>query len=252
MRFDYLTNDAERSLAPFFSPRMLAITFNCVLVLGSLLMVLWPQKAPFNFIAEHRIPLVFLGIFVAALLIHSYVSLRCGHGEISADDFLARLERKQLITLEEEYEFLSYGLVGSLLHTLFLLLLMLPPLIASAAISGISLQVFAKAFSILFTTPLLCRMFGFLIYLFCGKWSRIGYVLTRMFFILFIFVTGLFAGFANPILLIHSFHRGEEILTRFPLSAYSLHMIMVTSAILLLTLANQAMVRRNMHKEKST
>lgn len=250
MRFDYLTNDTERSLAPFFSPRMLGITFNCVLILGLLLMLLWPKTDPFNFIEEHRIPLIFPVIFVAALLMNSYVNLRCGRGEMSPEEFLTRLERKNVITFEEEYEFLSYGLVQFLLHTLFLLLLMLPLLIVSATISGISLPVFSKALSVLFTTSLLCRMYGFLMYLRYGRWSRVGYLLARIFFILFIFVTGFFAGFANPILLIYSLHRGEEILTRFPLSAHSLYMIIVTAAILLVILSNHAMLRRNIYKEK--
>ncbi len=252
MRFDYLTNDAERSLAPFFSPRMLGITFNCVLILGLLLMLLWPKTDPFNFIEGQRIPLIFSGIFAAALLINSYVNLRCGRGEMLPDDFLTRLEEKDVITLEEEYGFFSYGLVQSLLHTLFLLLLMLPVLIVSATVSGISLEVFAKAFSVLFTASLLCRMYGFLMYLCYGRWSRGGYLLSRIFFILFIFVTGFFAGFANPILLIYFLHRGEEILTGFPLGAYSLYMIIVTGAIMLLILSNQTMLRRNIQKEKST
>jgi hypothetical protein len=207
---------------------------------------------PFNFIEEHRIPLIFLGIFVAGLLMNSYVNLCCGRGEMSRDDFLSGIEGKHVIPLEEEHEFFSHGLVQSLLHTLFLLMLMLPLLIVSAAISGISLQVFAKALSVLFTTAFLCRMFGFLMYLWCRNWSTVGYLLTRVFFIVFIFVTGFVPGFPNPILLIYSFHSGEQILIRVPMSAYSLYMIIVTAAILLLTLSNTALLRRNIHREKST
>ena len=252
MRFDYFTNDTERSLAPFFSPRMLDITFACIWILGLLLMILWPLKSPSHFIEEYRVPLLFPGIFVAALIINSYVNLRCGRGEMSRDDFIARLERKKVITLEEEHEYFSYGLVESLLHTLFLLLLTLPLLIVSATISGISLPVFAKALSILFITSLLCRLFGFLMYLFYGRWSKLGYLWTRMFFIFSIFSTGFFAGSLNPILLIYSLHRGGEIPSGFPMSAYSLYIMIVACGIILLTLANQAIVRRTMHKERST
>ena len=252
MRFDYLTNDAERSLAPFFSPRILSITFNCIWILGLLLMLLWPHKDLFNFIEEQKIPLNFLGIFGATLLINSYVNLRFGRGEMSPDDFFIGMARKKVVTFEEEYDFFSNGLVEFLLHTLFLLVLLLPMLILSANISRVTLQIFVKAFSILFTSSVLCRMFGFLMYLLCGKRSLVGYLLARIFFISFIFATGFFATFVNPILLIHSFHRGEEMLSRFSMSAYSLYMIIVMSAILLLTLANQAMVRRNMHKERPT
>jgi hypothetical protein len=252
MRFDYITSDTEKFLAPFFSPRILSITFNCIWILGLLLMLLWPQKDLFNFIEEQKIPLNFLGIFGATLLINSYVNLRFGRGEMSPDDFFIGTARKEVVTFEEEHDFLANGLVEFLLHTLLLLLLLLPILVFSATISSVTPQIFVKAFSILFTSSVLCRMFGFLMYLLCGKRNLVGYLLARIFFISFVFATGFFAAFVNPILLIRSLHRGEEILGRFSMSAYSLHMIIVTSAILFLTLANQAMVRRAMHKERLT
>lgn len=252
MRFDYLYTPTEKSLAPFFSPRMLSITFNCVWILCVLLMVFWPKMGLFNFIEENEVPLVFLRTFVAALLVNSYVNLRCGRGEMYPEDIRYKLENKEVITFEEENDFFSYGLVEALLHTTFLLLLLLPILIVSASLSGISLQVFAKALSILFTSSLLCRLFGFLIIPCYRKWSWVGYFSIRLFFIFFMFVTGVFAPFANPILLVNSFHTGEEILPRSPVSTYAVYMIVVTAAILLLTLVNQAIVRRNMHGEKTT
>lgn len=252
MRFDYLADPTEKSLAPFFSPRMLSVTFNCIWILGVLLMVFWPKKGLFNFIEENEIPLVFLPTFVAALLINSYVNLRCGRGEMYPKDILYKLEGKGVTTFEEENDFFSYGLVESLLHTMFLLLLLLPMLLVSAGLSGISLQVFAKALSILFTSSLLCRLFGFLMYPCSGKWSLVGYLSIRLFFIFFMFVTVVFAPFANPILLINALYKGEEILSPSPMSTYAVYMMLVTAAILLFTLANQAIVRHNIHRERTT
>ncbi len=249
MRFDYLTNDTEKTLAPFFSPKMLSVSLNCVWFLSLLLMVFWPKEDLFNFIEQHNIPMSFLVIFAAALLINSYVNFRCGRGEMFLNDFLSRMTRKEVITFEEEHDFFSYGMVEFVLHTLFLLVLVLPMLIISASISGISPQVLAKALSILFTSSLLCRMFGFLMYLIYGKWSLMGYLAARGFFIFFIFATGAFAAFANPILLIQALYKGNETLSLSSINAYSLYMMTVMAAILLLALAIGAMVRRKMHKE---
>jgi len=252
MRFDYLTDDSEKSLAPFFSPMMLSITFNCVWIFGLLLLVFWPQKELFYFLRDHKIPLAFLGVFVGTLLISSYVNLRCGRGEIFQKYLSFRMVREGVITLEEKYDFLSYGLVQSMLHNIFFILLAFPFLMLSATISGISFQVFAQALSILFTAPLLCRLLSFLIYLLLGRWGLVGFVLTRFFFVFFFVATGAFAAFANPILLIYAFYRGEEILTGFQINAYPLYIMIVTSAILILTLVNNAIMRHNILKERST
>ena len=251
MRFDYLTDDTEKSLVPFFAPTMLSITFNCVLIFGLLLLVFWPYKELFDFIRGHRIPLTFLGVFAGTLLISSYVNLACGRGEIFPRDLFSRMIREGVITLEEKYNFLSYGLVQSILHNIFFIFLAFPLLMLSATISGISLQVFAQALSILFTAPLLCRLVSFLIYLLFGRRSLVGFILAKLFFVFFFFATGAFAAFANPILLIYAFHSGEEILTGFQINSYSLYIMLVTSAILILTLINNAIIRHNIPKERS-
>jgi hypothetical protein len=251
MRFDYLTDDSERSLTPFFSPKMLSITFNCVWIIGSLLLVFWPHKELFNFIRGHRVPLTFLGVFVGMLLISAYVNLGCGRGEIFPKNLFSRMIREGIITLEEKYDYLSYGLVQSILHNIFFILLAFPLLMLAATVSGISLQVFAQALSILFTAPILCRLLSFLIYLVFGRWGLVGFLSTRLFFVFFFFATGAFAAFANPILHIYAFYSGEEILTGFQINAYSLYLMLVTSAILILALINNAIIRHNILKERS-
>jgi hypothetical protein len=88
-------------------------------------------------------------------------------------------------------------------------------------------------------------MFGFLMFLFRGRWRLAGYFATRIFFILFMFATAVFAPYTNPIRLLHALYRGKELLSPFSIGAYSLYMITVTSAILCLVIANQGMVKRN-------
>ncbi|MBW2322988.1 MAG: hypothetical protein JRF41_05600 [Deltaproteobacteria bacterium] len=248
MRFDYITGNTERSLSPFFSPLMISMTFNSVWILGLILLVVWPTKDLFRFFQGHTIPLTFLVVTVATLLINTYLGLRCGRGEVFPNDYFSRLARMDIKTFEEDNNFFTYGLVAFIIHSIFLLALVLPFLVVSAAISGITLPVFAKSFSILFASSLLCRMFAFLMYLVFGKWSLSGYLFARGFVIFFVFITASFAAFVNPILLIYSFYQGRELLPHFWLNAYGHFILIVTSAILILTLANQAMIKRNRGK----
>ncbi|MBW2060908.1 MAG: hypothetical protein JRI95_05015 [Deltaproteobacteria bacterium] len=250
MKFDYLTNDTEKSLAPFFSPLMLSVSFNSIWILGLILLIFWPTKDLFTYFQGHKIPLNFLGVFVAALLINSYLGLRCGRGEMFAKDYFSRLGYEGVITLEEEHNFFSYGLAAFILHSIFLLLIVLPLLIVSAAVSGISMSVFFKVLTVLFTASLLCRLFAFLMYLVFGKWSFLGYLLSRGFLIFFLFVTAVFASFINPVFLIYAFYQGQELLPRSSINAYGYYMMIVTCVILLLTLANQVMIRHNKAKRK--
>ncbi|MFC1820972.1 hypothetical protein ACFLZG_07825, partial [Thermodesulfobacteriota bacterium] len=104
---------------------------------------------------------------------NSYINLRCGRGEISRRNIYPWSDRKKIITFEQERFFISYGLLGFSLHTVFLLFPLIPVLLVSASISGIPIQGFTRAFSVLFTTSLLCRMFGFMIHLSFGKWRVI-------------------------------------------------------------------------------
>jgi uncharacterized membrane protein len=160
--------------------------------------------------------------------------------------------REGVPTLEEEHEFLSYGFVQSILHVALFILLVLPLLIFSANISGISFIVFSKTLTIMFTASLLCRLFSFLAYLVFGRWSLTGYLTTRIFYVFFFFATGAFAAFVNPILLIYALYKGEEIPTGSSINAYSYYMMIVTAAILIAILINHAIINRNISKERST
>ena len=79
---------------------------------------------------------------------------------------------------------------------------------------------------------------------------RIGYHLARLFFYFFIFVTGLLAPYANPILMFYSLFMNRRIVTPFSMSPYPFHMLITTLGILILILANHLVVRHNRLKEK--
>ncbi len=248
MRFDYLTDDSTNSLAPFFSRIMISMTFNSVWILGLVALIFWPTKDLFTYFKIHSIPLTFLVVFVAALLINAYLGVRSGRGEVHRSDYFTRLALEGVITPEEKNNFFSYGLIAAVLHTLLLLAVVLPFLIISAAISGISLPVFAKSLSVIFTTALVCRLFAFMTYLAFGRWSLQGYLLSRGFLFFFIFGTAAFASFANPIMIIYAFYQGKELPPYLPIDTYGHYMLLVSAAILLLILVNQAMIGREQEK----
>ena len=250
MRFDYLTDDSEKSLSPFFSPMMLNITFNCVWIFGVLLLAFWPQKELFHYLQGNRYPLTFLSVFVGTLLISSYVNLRCGRGEIYPKNIFSRMLREGTATHEDENDFLSYGFIQIILHAVFFVLLALPLLILSAAISGISLRAFFQGLSILVTTPVLCRLVSFFVYTLLGRWSFIGFLFTRIFFAFFFFATWVWVDYANPIRLLYAIHIGGRGPTVFQISAYSFYILTMMSAILILTLINNAIIRHRILKEE--
>ena len=251
MKFDYLSDDSQKTLAPFFSGKMLSITFNSVWILALILLIWTPRKALYVYVSRQDIPLNFLVIFGVTLLMNTYVNLRCGHGEIFEGLILVRPERNGLPTLEEERPFLSYGLVEFFLHTLFLLVIFLPLLLVSAAISEISPGVLFKVLSIIFSASLLCRLFGFLMFLSLRNWPRTGYHLNRLFFYVFIVGTGFFAPYTNPLLMIYALCMGQGMTSPFQMESYWLYILINGLAILVLTLANQIMVRQNMLKGRS-
>jgi hypothetical protein len=248
MKYYYLTDDSEKSLAPFFSKMVLSASFFSAVGVGALLLMFWPHQPLAGFIIADKIPLLFFLIFSATLIIYSYVNLCCGCGDIMQNGYFIIKYRTDKSTYEKEIAFFRYGLLEFLLHTLILLLPFLPLLVLTASASAAGFVTFTKAVSILYFAALLCRMFGFMVYLFWGRSSTIGYFLARAFMIVFIFGTLLFAPFVNPIQYLY-------LLNETPTAnglPYVLYMMTVIFATLLLTAANHILVRRLINKEKIT
>jgi hypothetical protein len=242
MRFDYITKDDENSLVSFFSERTLSITFNVMWLMALFLLLLWPKNELFQYLEDQSYPIVFLGTFVSALLMISYLNLRWGGGEFFQTDYFYILSNERVASIEEKNNFFFYGLIGFILHVVLLIFLVFPLLIASAVISGISLLVFAKAVSVLFAASLLCRMFGFVIHLLCKNHSWLKYHLARLFFILFFGISGAFASFVNPVVMIYFLHKDGKILTHLPYNPYLLHIITVIGTIFILSIAVSFMI----------
>jgi hypothetical protein len=193
-----------------------------------------------------------MGVFAAAMMMISYIQIRCGRGEIFVKDSYGRMLREGVKTFEEEQPFLTYGLPQSLLHILFFILLSLPLLLFAASVSAVSEAHLLMALFILFMSALICRWFSFLLYVCLGRWSLWGYLLPRFFFIVIFFITALYNDFANPILLLNLFFKGEITLLQVDMRQYPLFIILSIGLALVLGLLIQLRLgysRRSTGKE---
>ena len=248
MKYYYLTDDSEKSLAPFFSKMVLTASFISVVIISVILLIFWPRQPLAGFIIVNKIPLAFFLIFAATLIIYSYVNLCCGSGDMIQRGYYIIKYRTDKSTFEKEIDFFRYGLIEFLLHTLILLLPFLPLLILAASISAVSLITFVQAVFILYTASLLCRMFGFMVYLFWGRLSTLGYFAARAFMIIFIFGTFIFVPFINPLQFLYLLNESPSAMGL----PFVLYMAIVMFATLLLILVNHTLVRGHINQEKTT
>jgi hypothetical protein len=248
MKYYFLTEDSEKSLAPFFSKMVLTASFISVVIISAILLIFWPRQPLADFIIVNKIPLAFFLIFAATLIIYCYVNLCCGSGDMIQRGYHIIKYRTDRSTFEKEIDFFRYGLIEFLLHTLILLLPFLPLLILAGSISAVSLITFVQAVFILYTASLLCRMFGFMVYLFWGRLSTLGYFVVRAFMIVFIFGTFIFAPLINPLQFLYLLNESPNAMGL----PFVLYMAIVMFATLLLILANRTLVRRHINQEKTT
>jgi hypothetical protein len=251
MKLNIIPINNQRSLTPLFSTEMITAQVISFLTLVLILILSWPKKDHFKYIWQGEGPLTFFGVFVIALVINSYINLRCGHGELSQRVKYPLAKRKEkTITYEQDQNFYSYGVVIFLLHTMLLLLPLIPIFLISAGISGISPIEFITAFLIFFVTSFFCRMFGFMIYLAFKKWDWPGFLLTRCFYICLFLATALFGVHLNPILLIYDLYKGEKPLATGSLSTSTVYIVLIILFIGVLTLVNQIMVARGITRRR--
>jgi hypothetical protein len=248
MKLYFLTDESERSLAPFFSKRMLDTVMASVVIVGVLLIVFWTRRPLSEFVASGKEPNIFFLIFAAALIVNSYINLCCGGGELVRRGHHMMNYHTDKPTYEKEIEFYRYGLIEFLLHTFVLLLPLLPLLSLAAFGTAISLFTFIAAVSVLYTASLFCRMSGFLVYLSWGRSSTLAYFAARTLMIFFIFATILFAPAINPLQLLYRLNYNPNS-AGYPVAIY---MAGVLLAILVLILINSALVRRHIHQNSGS
>jgi hypothetical protein len=247
MKYYYLTDESEKSLAPFFSKMVLSTAFACVVVVGIFVLIFWPRQPVGGYILADKVPLVFFLIFGTTLIVSCYINLCCGRGETIPRHFFVR-NHSDPPTFEKEIDFLRYGLIQFLLHTLVLLLPFLPLLVLAASIPAVSLTTFVQGLLIVYCASLLCRLFAFTVYLFGGRLSSAGYLTARGFMIVFLFGTLFFQTAVNPLQVLYLLNKSPHIL----FGPFIVHMLAVTSVIILLAVINHRLVRRHMKLETDT
>jgi uncharacterized membrane protein len=245
MNLYFLTDESEKSLAPFFSKRVLETVMAGVAIVGVFLMVFWSRRPPAEFFAAGRGPTIFFLVFAATLLVYSYVSLCCGGGELVRRGFHMINYGSDKPTYEKEIAFFRYGLIEFVLHTILLLLPFLPLLSLAAFGSTVSMTTFTMAVSILFAASLLCRMAGFLVYLLWGRSSTLGYFAARLAMIFFVFATLFFAPAVNPLRLLYLLNHNPDRSGHL----FAIYLTAVSVAILALILISNALVNRHRNQK---
>ena len=208
-------------------------------------MVFWPRQPLSSFIVAETVPHTSFLIFIATLIVYSYVNLCCGCGDMIQRSYhITHLT--DISTFEKENGFFQYGLFEFLLHTLILLLPFIPLLILPAAISAISLITFIQAIAILYTASLICRLMGFMVYLFWGRLSTAGYFMARVIMFLFMFGTIFFAPFINPLRQLYLLIQRPDDM------GFVAYMGIITVATLCLVITNHILVERNIERTGSS
>jgi hypothetical protein len=244
MKFYFLTDESEKSLAPFFSKRILETVMASVVIVGALLMVFWSRRPLAELIASGNEPTIFFLVFAATLIVNSYVNIGCGGGEMVRKGYHMINYQTDKPTYEMEIDFYRYGLVEFLLHTLLLLLPFLPLLSLTAFSPAVSRITFVMAVTVLYTTSLFCRMSGFVVYLIWGRTSTLGYFAARSLMIFFVFLTVFFAPAINPLQLLYRLNQSPRSMG-YP---FAIYLAAVLFAIFTLIMVSNALVRRHINK----
>lgn len=243
----YLTDESEKSLAPFFSERVLEAIMAGVVIVSACLIVFWPRQPFFEIIATGNKPATFFLVFAATLVVNSYINLSCGCGDMIRKGYHIINYHSDKPTYEKELEFYRYGLAQFALHTVVLQLPFLPLLAMAAVGTAASVVTILMAACVLYTASLTCRLTGFLIYMWKGRSSTLGYFAARLLMIIFVFVTIPFAPLINPLRILFRLDH-NPIGSGYP---FAIYLAAVSSVIFILILVNNALVRRYINREGS-
>jgi hypothetical protein len=246
MKYYFLTDESEKSLAPFFSQKVLSAGLAGAVIVGIFLLIFWPRQPLSDNMVTGSEPAVFFLVFAAALVVNAYINLCCGAGDMVRKGYYMINYGTDQPTYEKQIGFYRYALIEFLLHALVLLQLFMPLLVLAAFISAISWTAFLMAVAIVYSTSLFCRLSGFMVYLFWGRSSTLGYLTARATMIFFVFITVIFAPRVNPLNLLYRLNQNTDG-TAYPFAFY---MAVVMSAVLVLIIGNNALVRHYINKSK--
>lgn len=230
------------SLDPLFSPAVAGIVSNSIWVLTLLLLVFWPQKELYRYLLKIDIPLSFLVVCEVLLLGKGYFNLAFGAGDMLADEAKYYFEPTHLVTYEELYPFLSYGLPKFVLQIGLFFIPFLPFVFISALISQVSWAGVFKCLFVIFSFALFCRLLGFAAYLKWQKQLRSHY-LTRSLLIVFLVSTLYYVPWINPIFVLYRLYFNAADLVTTSVNAYTIYLGFIFAGTLIFIAINHVLVR---------
>ncbi len=146
----------------FYLNRIRNIYYHYLLILAVILFLVWPNQS-FNYYLDfNRHPLSFQIMSIATLIILSFYSIRFGAQMYSHEDFHTIPEWLNLSPTTAA-ALLRGKIIFSFFHTLFLLTLSLPFLLAGLSVSGLSLSELYFSLLVVFSASLTCRIIGLLL-----------------------------------------------------------------------------------------
>ncbi|MBA7529064.1 hypothetical protein ES705_21256 [subsurface metagenome] len=146
----------------FYLNRIRNIYFHYLLILAVILFLVWPNQPFYYYLDFNRHPLSFRIMSIATLIILSFYSIRLGAQIYSHEDFHTFPEWLNL-SPTTAVALLRGKIALSFFHTLFLLTLSLPFLLACLSVSGLSFSELYFSLLVVFIASLTCRIIGLLL-----------------------------------------------------------------------------------------
>ena len=111
MKLYFLTDESEKSLAPFYSKPVLDTVLASTVIVAAFLLVFWLRRPLAEFIATGSQPKIFFLTFAATLIVNSYVNLCCGCGGLVRKGYHIISYQTDKATYEMEIDFYRYGMI---------------------------------------------------------------------------------------------------------------------------------------------
>lgn len=146
----------------FYLNRIRNIYFHYLLILAVILFLVWPSQSFYYYLDFNRHPLSYQIMSIATLIVLSFYSIRLGAQLYSHEDFHTFPEWLNFTPITAA-ALLRGKVLLAFFHTLFLLTLALPFLLASLSVSGLSFSKFYFSLLVVFTASLTCRIIGLLL-----------------------------------------------------------------------------------------
>jgi hypothetical protein len=223
----------------FLAKTSLTAAQHYLLALATVLFVIWPKS---QYLRVGSPPLTFSILAIVATLIVAYLSFSYGADRLGEEPLLP--SRTWLLSLDLRLQGAMAALtLLTVAHTLFLLALAFPLLIAAAHVSGLTAQGFGAALLLMLTCSLAYRWLGLLALCLWERQEFVRYVAARAAFVVFVLASAFFFPPLNPLLGLISMSFGEELGQVVPLFGQQVSYATVSLIIhLLLLLAAYIMV----------